>query len=126
MRAAVEDFDKTEWAVPAKEIEALCKDESLPGAKRGPKRKYDWELFEARFYLILHDDKLPADANINQESYADELIVWGQNHPMIGEKNTPAMSSMRERVAEWARLWPRLRAYNEREKRAIKKRALYK
>jgi hypothetical protein len=126
MERAVDNFDTTVWEVAAKEIEALCENESLPGAKRGRKRKYDWELFKARFFLLLYGDKLPADTDINQESYADELIVWGQNHPMVREENTPAISSMREKVAEWTRLWPRLRAYDEREKRALKKRALNK
>jgi hypothetical protein len=116
MRAAVQDFDKTAWAVRAKEIESLCEEESLPGAKRGRKGKYDWELFKTRFYILLDDDDLPANGNINQERYANELLVWGQNHPMVGEKKTPAMSTMREKVAEWAPLWRVLGAYKERPK----------
>jgi hypothetical protein len=113
-KIGVKDFEQYEWAFASSEIDALCMpdetDRSPAGAKRGPKEKYDWELFKARFYLNLDDDDVPAHGNINFEQRAKDLREWGNEHPEIGEENTPSQSAMRAKVTEWAPLWPRLRA----------------
>jgi hypothetical protein len=82
-------------------------DTSLSRTKRGPNGYYNWELFQARFYLNLYDDDVPANANINIEQ---NLMLWGQNHPDIGEENTPKSTAMRKKIAQWGQLWPLLKA----------------
>ena len=85
-------------------------DTSLSRTKRGPNGYYNWELFQARFYLNLYDDDVPANANINIEQQATNLMLWGQNHPDIGEENTPKSTAMRKKIAQWGQLWPLLKA----------------
>jgi hypothetical protein len=80
--------------------------------RRGPKEKFDWELFKARFYLDLDNDDVQAHDDINFEQRANNLCAWGAEHPGIGEDKTPGASSMREKVKEWAQLWPKLKARN--------------
>ena len=69
-------------------------------ARRGPK-PFDWELYKAKFYLMLDDDDVPAHSDINASYYADRLMTWGRNN--FGEKETPEQAAMREKVAEWSR-----------------------
>jgi hypothetical protein len=78
----------------------------LTHTKRGPK-PYDWELYKAKFYLLLDDDDVSAHADINASDYAERLMTWGRNS--FGEKETPEQAAMREKVAEWRSLWARLR-----------------
>jgi hypothetical protein len=115
-KIGIKDFELYEWAFASSEIDALCMadrtDKSPAGAKRGPKEKYDWELFKAQFYLFLYDDDVPPGADINIEQRANDLIEWGSEHPEIGEEKTPSTTRMREKVAEWTPLWKRLRACN--------------
>jgi len=75
-------------------------------ARRGPK-PFDWELYKAKFYLMLDDDDVPAHSDINASYYADRLMTWGRNN--FGEKETPEQAAMREKVAEWKPLWQRLK-----------------
>jgi hypothetical protein len=110
-KIGVQDFEQYEWMVPANEIEALQQDKTVPGAKRGPKEKYPWELFKAKFYLDLYDDDVPAHGDVNFEQRAKRK--WGSEHPEIGEESTPSQNAMRTKVTEWASLWPRLRAGNK-------------
>jgi hypothetical protein len=105
------------WSVSAADIDALIKLEQeskgqgLPAhAKRGPK-PHDWELFKAKFYLLLYDDDVPAHGDINIQRYADRLMTWGRNN--FGEETTPEQASMRAKVAEWKPLWQRLRDANK-------------
>jgi hypothetical protein len=77
--------------------------------RRGPKKKYIWELFMARFFMDLDNDDVPADGDINFAQQAKKLREWGRNHPQIDEENTPSDPAMRAKVTEWASLWPLLR-----------------
>jgi hypothetical protein len=86
-------------------------DTSLSPIRRGPKGYDDWELFKSRFYLNLYDADVPANANINIDQQAADLMLWGQNHPMIGAKRTPKASAMRAKISEWAPLWRILRVH---------------
>ena len=72
MTKSVDRFAETEWAVSASEIGTLDEDKTVPGEKRGPKEKYDWELFLARFVLKLHEEKVPASGAINFEQRAKD------------------------------------------------------
>jgi hypothetical protein len=84
---------------------------SLPAhAKRG-RKPYDWELYRAKFYLMLDDDDVPAHADINVSGYADRLMSWGRSN--FGEKETPEQAQMRENVANWKPLWGRLKNVNK-------------
>jgi hypothetical protein len=84
--------------------------DKLKQGKRGPK-PYDWELFKAKFYLLLDDDDVPAHNDINVQHYADQLMTWGRNN--FSEKATPEQASMRAKVAEWKPLWQRLKGANK-------------
>jgi hypothetical protein len=79
-------------------------------AKPGPK-PYDWDLYRAKFYLMLYDDDVPAHTDINASHYADRLMAWGHNN--FGDKETPEQTAMREKVAGWKPLWERLKDVNE-------------
>jgi len=79
-------------------------------AKRG-RKPYDWELFKAKFYLMLDDDDVPAYADIDASDYAERLMTWGNNN--LGEEETPKQAAMREKVAEWKPLWKRLKDFNK-------------
>jgi hypothetical protein len=79
--------------------------------KRGPK-PYDWELYKAKFYLMLYDDDVLAYADVNVSDYADRLMTWGNNN--FGEKETPGPTAMRDHVAEWKPLWRRLKDANKK------------
>jgi hypothetical protein len=86
-------------------------DRELPiHTKRGPK-PYEWELFKAKFYLLLDDDDVPAHNDINVQYYADRLMTWGYNN--LGKKATPEQASMRKKVAEWKPLWKSLKGFNK-------------
>jgi hypothetical protein len=89
---------------------ANVRDTDLSPIRRGPKGYEGWELFQSRFYLNLYDDDVPANASINIDQRAEELMLWGQNHPDIGEEKTPGGTAMREKVKQWARHWPLLKA----------------
>jgi hypothetical protein len=90
-------------------------DVSLPTpSRRGPKG-YDWvwEVLQAKFYLFLDFNDETAYANIDASDYAKELTTWAQNHPSIGEKNTPDEGTIRKKIGQWMRLWPLLKASNK-------------
>jgi hypothetical protein len=103
-----------QWSVSAKDVAALMaakpaanhKPEPSTRAKRRPK-PYDWELYKAKFYLMLYDDDVSAHANINVQHYASQLMTWGRKN--LGGKETPKQAAMREKVAEWKPLWQRLK-----------------
>jgi hypothetical protein len=116
LRAAFEAWSEQRASEHVTAADATSAPESFPiGVKqkrRGPKEKFDWELFKARFYLDLDNDDVPAHGDINFEQRAKNLCAWGAEHPGIGEANTPGDSSMRAKVTEWAQLWPKLKAGN--------------
>jgi hypothetical protein len=109
MRAAVQDFDKTEWAVSAKEIHALCRppvtDEGKR-AKRGPK-PYDWDLFHVQCIRFLDTDDVGAYEDVGISALAKRLLEWGDEH--LGEEDTPEISAMSANVSAWVKTWQRLR-----------------
>jgi DNA helicase HerA-like ATPase len=85
--------------------------QGLPAdAKRG-RKPYDWELFKAKFYLMLDDNDVPAHTDVNVQHYADKLMTWGRNN--VGGKETPEQAAMRKKVAEWKPLWKRLKGFNK-------------
>ena len=73
-------------------------------ARRG-RKPHDWELYKAKFYLMLDNDDVPAYADINISDYADRLMTWGRNN----FDKSPEQAAMRENVAEWKPLWQRLK-----------------
>ena len=79
-------------------------------ARRGPK-PYDWELFKAKFYLLLDNDDVPAHSNINISDYASRLMTWGNNNLDKGE--TPGDATMLAKVKDWVPLWRRLKSLNK-------------
>jgi hypothetical protein len=79
-------------------------------ARPGPK-PYDWELYKAKFYLMLDDDDVAAHAKINVSDYADRLMTWGRNN--FGKKKTPEQAAMRAKIGEWKSLWERLKNANK-------------
>jgi hypothetical protein len=109
------ELSEYHWTVPTKEINALCEDETPPDAsppalRRGPKGYGAdiWELFKARFYVKLDIDGVRADANINDiniDQRVNDLMLWGQNHPEVGEEKTPGRTAMQGKVKEWLALW---------------------
>jgi hypothetical protein len=86
-------------------------DQNLAGRARRGRKPYEWELYKAKFYLMLDDDDVSAHADINVSRYADRLMTWGQNN--FGEENTPKVTQMRDNVAEWKSLWPVLKNANK-------------
>jgi hypothetical protein len=108
------------WAVSAEKVEALCKaqgagrveeqdESSINTSKRGRKQYDTWAVFQGRFYLNLWNDDVPAHSRINLHAQAEKLKLWGQNHPEIGEKNTPGDTQMKAKIKEWLLLWPLIR-----------------
>jgi hypothetical protein len=84
--------------------------ELLGHARRGPK-PYDWELYKAKFYLLLDNDDVPAHGEINISDYAGRLMTWGNNNLEEGE--TPGDAAMRGKVKDWVPLWRRLKSLNK-------------
>jgi hypothetical protein len=108
--AAWEARSKESAAPPVREpaaTESVTK--STSSSKRGPKGYDTWELFKARLYLDLYDEDVKAFDNIDIEERADQLMLWGQNHPHIGASKTPKQAAMRAKIAEWIQLWPLIR-----------------
>src|SRR5262245_56012427 len=73
-------------------------------ARRG-RKPHDWELYRAKFYLMLDNDDVLAYADINISDYADRLMTWGRNN----FDKSPEQAAMREKIAEWKPLWQRLK-----------------
>jgi hypothetical protein len=80
-------------------------------SKRGRKPFDDWELFKAKFYLLLYEDDVPAYGDINAHAYARRLVEWGGRN--LGEEATPDSNTVRNKIAEWKPLWPRLKVANK-------------
>jgi hypothetical protein len=94
-------------ASPPPSLELAPKNPRGAGAK-----PYEvWELYKAKFYLLLYEDDVPVHANINVSNYAKRLMAWGYNN--FGEEETPEQASMRAKVAEWKPLWERLKGANK-------------
>jgi hypothetical protein len=73
------------------------------GLKRG-RKGYDpsqLKLFEIRFYQMLDNNDVAADAEITAEDYALDLVAWGESNGL----HTPQRSKMCEVVAEWLPRW---------------------
>jgi hypothetical protein len=108
-RIGIADFPAYTWAFAANEVDELCKsvaeDETLPRARRGPKVKYDWPVFQAEFYCRLYRDDIGPRDDINVEHRAKELITWGKESRDIGEKSTPGQTVMRDEIDEWMAIW---------------------
>jgi hypothetical protein len=99
LRAAGEIAEKAEPSVVADHESELS-----TRARRG-RKPHDWELYRAKFYLMLDNDDVPAYADINISDYADRLMTWGRNN----FDKSPEQAAMREKVAEWQLLWQRLK-----------------
>jgi len=79
-------------------------------ARRGRKFVYDWELYKAKFFLMLDNDDVPANDDIDVHHYADELRTWSSKN---GEEKIPDDSTMRAKITEWKPLWRRLKSLNK-------------
>jgi hypothetical protein len=90
-------------------------DHELESSARG-RRPYDiWELYKAKFYLMLDDDDVAPHININVSHYAGRLLTWGSINNF---REVPAPSTMRGYVTEWKALWPQLKAARNEGNRA--------
>ena len=99
LRAAGEIAEKAEPSAVANHESELS-----ARARRG-RKPHDWELYRAKFYLMLDNDDVPAYADINISDYADQLMTWGRNN----FEKSPEQAAMRGKVAEWKPLWQRLK-----------------
>ena len=73
------------------------------GLKRGPKGFDPSQLkpFEIKFYEMLYDNDVSADANIIIDAYALDLIDWGERNNLP----TPQRIKMSEEIKKWLLLW---------------------
>ena len=78
------------------------------GLKRGPKGFDPLQLkpFEIKFYEMLYDNDVSADANIVIDTYALELIAWGERNKLA----TPQRIKMSEEIKKWLFCWRDFRA----------------
>ena len=83
---------------------------SIPrsGLKRGPKGFDPSQLkpFEIKFYEMLYDNDVSADANIIIDAYALDLIAWGERNKLA----TPQRIKMSEEIKKWLLVWRIFRA----------------
>jgi hypothetical protein len=102
-----------QWSVSEQDVTALMTSTSVAEhepelsthVRRGRKPHHDWELYKAKFYLMLYEDDVPAYADINVSDHADRLMTWGRNN----FDKSPEQAAMRGKVAEWKPLWQRLK-----------------
>jgi hypothetical protein len=106
-RASLDEWYSTHLEIAKKaELSAVADHESeLSARARRGRKPHDWELYRAKFYLMLDNDDVPAYADINISDYADRLMTWGRNN----FDKSPEQAAMREKVAEWKPLWQRLK-----------------
>ena len=73
------------------------------GLKRGPKGFDPSQLkpFEIKFYEMLYDNDVSADANIAIDDYALDLIDWGERNNLP----TPQRVKMSEEIKKWLLHW---------------------
>jgi hypothetical protein len=73
------------------------------GLKRGPKGFDPSRLkpFEIKFYEMLYDNDVSADANITIDDYASDLIDWGERNNLP----TPQRVKMSEEIKKWLLHW---------------------
>jgi hypothetical protein len=104
-RASLAEWYSTHLEI-AKKAEPVADHESeLSARARRGRKPHDWELYRAKFYLMLDNDDVPAYADINISDYADRLMTWGRNN----FDKSPEQAAMREKVAEWKPLWQQLK-----------------
>jgi hypothetical protein len=106
-RASLDERYSTHLEIAEKaEPSAVADHESeLSARARRGRKPHDWELYRAKFYLMLDNDDVLAYADINISDYADRLMTWGRNN--FGK--SPEQAAMRKKVAEWKPLWQRLK-----------------
>jgi hypothetical protein len=73
------------------------------GLKRGPKGFDPSQLkpFEIKFYEMLYNNDVSVDTNIAIDTYALELIVWGERNKLP----TPQRVKMSEEIKKWLLRW---------------------
>jgi hypothetical protein len=94
-------------AAPASALK-LASSVPRSGLKRGPKGFDPSQLkpFEIKFYEMLYDNDLSADANIAIDTYALDLIAWGERNKLA----TPQRIKMSEEIKKWLLGWRDFRA----------------
>jgi hypothetical protein len=85
------------------ESTAPSKPEAQTSIRRG-RKPFDWEIYKAKFYLMLYDDDVSVYGDINIRHYADRLITWGQNN-FGEEQKVPEDPTMRKKISEWLPMW---------------------
>jgi hypothetical protein len=81
------------------------------GLKRGPRGYGDREMepFKIKFYAMLYENDVAADANIAVEAYARDLMDWGERN----ELKTPKRTTMFDAISEWLPLWREFNAFKD-------------
>ena len=95
MRAAVNDFSTTAWAMSHAEVTALLEEvePQKAGRKRGRKVKFDWDVIVAEVIRRVHEEGVPD----NDRDFANKLFRWALDK----FENPPADDSIRKKVPIW-------------------------
>jgi hypothetical protein len=104
MRAAVNDFSTTAWAMSHAEVTALLEEvePQKAGRKRGRRVKCDWDAMVAEVIWRVHEEGPIALAS--DLSLAGNLQKWCRDQDF---KDIPEIDTIRRKLAIWLSRYPR-------------------